>query len=167
MAAVDQAETRAVWRARVAAVAAASVLVAFGAAYYLTYEPAVRIGIRWRDGVTVERRAELERRFRLVNRAPSEMQFTYDLLDTRRENIEALVNEADAEDTESLSRSTYTVPPDITYGRSWMWVRYRIPGLRTPGVVEAIVTTCIVVLTTSVRRLAKARRVRKRSVARA
>ena len=167
MAAVDQAETRAVWRARVAAVAAASLLVAFGVAYYLTYEPAVRIGIRWRDGVTVERRAELERRFRLVNGAPSEKQFTYDLLDTRRVNIEALVNEVDAEDTESLSRSTYTVPPDITYGRSWMWVAHRIPGLRTPGVVEAIVTTCIVVLTASVHRLAKARRVRKRSIARA
>ncbi len=155
------------WWARVAAVAAASVLVLLGAAYYLTHEPAVRIGIRWRDGVTVERRAELERRFRLVNGAPSEKQFTYDLLDTRRTNIEALVEEPDAVDTESISRSTYALPPDISYGQSWMWVVHRIPGLRAPGVVEAIVMTCIVVLSASVRRLAKARRVRKHSIARA
>lgn len=155
------------WRARVAAVAAASVLVLFGAAYYLTYEPAPRIGISWRDGITVERRAELERRFRLVNRAPSERQFTYDLLDTSRENIEALVEEPDAVDTESISRSTYALPPDISYGQSWRWVAHRIPGLRAPGVVQTIVTTCIVVLSASVRRLAKARRVRKHSIARA
>jgi len=112
----------------------------------------------WRDGVTAQRRAQLERRFRLVNGARSETHYRYDLLDTRRENIESLVKEPDAQDTESVSRTSFVAPPDIEYGQSWMWIAHRIPGLRAPGVVEAIVMTCLVMLATGVGRLAKDRR---------
>ncbi len=155
-----QTEAATTWWANVATVVAASILVAFGVAYYLTYEPSVRIGVWWRDGVTVERRTELERRFRLVNGVPSETHFRYDLLDTRRDNIESLVKDPNTEDTESVSRTLFVAPPDIAYGQSWMWIAHRIPGLRAPGVVEAIVMTSFITLVAGVGRLAKDRRTR-------
>ncbi len=43
--------------------AAACVLLASAGAYHLPYEPAPLVRVRWRDGVTAQRRAELERRF--------------------------------------------------------------------------------------------------------
>jgi hypothetical protein len=146
--------------ANVTTVVATSVLLTFGVSYYLTYEPSVRIGVRWRDGVTLEHQARLERRFRLVNGAPSETHIRYDLLDTRRKNIEALVNDRNTEDTESVSS---TLPSDISYGESWMWVAHRIPGLRAPGVVEVIVMTCVIALVGGVGRLAKSTRTRRRA----
>jgi hypothetical protein len=147
--------------ARVVTVVAVLLLTALGVAYYLTIEPSVRIGVWWGDGVTVEQRAKLERRFLLVNGVRSETHFRYDLLDTRRENIESLVKEPNARDTESVSRTLFVAPPDIAYGQSWTWIAYRIPGLRAPGVVEALVMTCLVMLTGGIGRLAKDRRSRQ------
>jgi hypothetical protein len=141
----DRARLVAWW----AAVAAASVLMVTGLAYYLTYEPAPEIRIRWRDGVTVERRAELERRFRLVNPNPHEDRLSYDLLDTRRSNIEAIVRERDVYDTDVIRQRDFTLPPDYPYGKSWMWIAYRIPVLRMPGVVQTMVAICGAVLVTS------------------
>jgi hypothetical protein len=132
--------------ARMAAAIAGCVLLALGAAYYLTYEPAPRIAILWRQGIEPERRAELERRFLLVNRAPERERFEYDLLDTSRGNIEALVREPDAADTDRVDRQTFVVPFDVPYGASWMWVAHRLPVLRTRGVVPGIVLTCVAVL---------------------
>ena len=149
------------WWTNLTTVVAASVLLTFGVAYCLTYEPSVRIGVRWRDGVTVAQRAGLERRFRLVNGAPSGTHIRYDLLDARRTNIEALVYDPNTEDTESISRTLFIAPPDIAYGESWMWVAHRIPGLRAPGVVEAIVMTCAIAVVSGVGRLAQRTRMRR------
>ena len=154
----NQTERWTTRRARVVTVVAVLLLAALGVAYSLTVEPSVRIGIWWRDGVTVEQRAKLERRFRLVNGVRSGTHFRYDLSDTRRENIESLVKEPDAEDTESVSRTSFVAPPDIEYGQSWMWIAHRIPGLRAPGVVEALAMTCLVMLGAGVGRLVKDRR---------
>jgi hypothetical protein len=130
----------------VAAAVAACALLALGTAYYLTHEPAPEIRVLWRSGITAERRAELERRFLLVNRAPYEDRFTYDLLDTRLENIKALVNERDAADTDGVGRVFYTLPVDFPYGQSWMWIAHRLPVLRIPGVVEGTVGVCALVV---------------------
>jgi hypothetical protein len=89
---------------------------------------------------------ELERRFLLVNRAPERERFEYDLLDTSRGNIEALVREPDVADTDRIDQQTFVLPFDIPYGTSWMWVAHRTPVLRTPGVVPGIIVTCVVVL---------------------
>ena len=161
MTAQNQTDTGTTWWAKVTTGVAASVLLAFGVAYYLTYEPSVRIGVRWRDGVTLAQQAGLERRFRLVNGAPSETHIRYDLLDTRRKNIEALVNDRSTEDTESVSRTLFIAPPDIAYGESWMWIAHRIPGLRAAGVVEVIVMTCVVALVGGIGRLAQGTRTRR------
>jgi hypothetical protein len=85
----------------------------------------------------------LERRFLLVKPAPENDRFTYDVLDTSRENLEAMVTERDIADTDNVSRERYEVPFDIPYGTSWMWVAHRTPVLRVPGVVTAVVLICV------------------------
>ena len=129
-----------------AAAAAAVILLGLGLAYYFTYEPAPEIRIRWRDGLDPGRRAELERRFLLVNRAPFEDRLTYDLLDTSRRNVEALVRERDIADTDRVNRTNYTIPFYVPYGSSWLWVAHRTPVLRIPGIVNGLVLVCAAVL---------------------
>ena len=125
------------------------VLITFTVAYYLTYEPAPEIRILWRATLEPERLTELERRFLLVNPLPFEDRLTYDILDTSRENLKALVNSPDVDDTDRVDRVGYTIPPDIPYGASWMWVAHRLPVLRIPGLVSGIVLVCTIVLTAS------------------
>ena len=118
--------------------------MSLGVAYYFTYEPAPRIGIRWPTELEPERRQELERRFLLVNPGVEGDRIEYDLLDTSRENVEALVREPDVFDTDRVGREHFVLPLDVPYGTSWMWVGHRIPVLRIPGVVSAIVGFCAV-----------------------
>jgi hypothetical protein len=125
-------------------------LLALGAAYYFTYEPAPRIAIRWPEGIDPSRREELERRFLLVNPEPERDRFEYDLLDTSRGNIEALVRERDVADTDRVSREGFTVPLDVPYGTRWMWIAHRTPVLRVSGVVGGIVAVCVAVLVAAV-----------------
>lgn len=136
-------------RVRAVAATTGAVLIAFTVAYYLTYEPAPEIRILWRAGLDPERREDLERRFLLVNAMPFEDRLTYDLLDTRLENVEALVNERDIQDTDRVDRVGFTIPPDTPYGASWMWVAHRLPVLRIPGLVQGIVLASAIVLTAS------------------
>jgi len=148
---------------RVVGVIAACMLVAVGAAYYFTYEPAPRIAIRWPEGIEPARREELERRFLLVNPAPDRDRVEYDLLDTSRANVEALVREPDVADTDRVSREGFTLPLDVPYGTSWMWIAHRTPVLRVSGVVGGIVAVCAAVLVAAV--AAELRwRIRRRAV---
>jgi hypothetical protein len=148
---------------RAVAVTTGAVLIAFTVGYYLTYEPAPEIRILWRAGLDPERRAELEQRFLLVNATPFEDRLTYDLLDTRLENVEALVNERDIQDTDRVDRVGFTIPQDIPYGTSWMWVAHRLPVLRYPGLVQGIVLACAIVLAASLGVLLIERRKASRS----
>ncbi len=134
------------------------VLLALGAAYALTYEPAPVIGIRWREGLAPERRTELERRHLLVNPTAVGDRFAYDLLDTRQSNLRALVEERDVFDTDGISRRDATLPPDYRYGESWMWVAHRTPLLRVPGVVEGIVAACVALVIASAGVMIRSRR---------
>ena len=131
---------------RVTGMLAGCVLVALGITYYFTWEPAPRVAIRWREGVTPARRQALERRFLLVSPAADRDRLEYDLLDTSRGNIEALVGEPDIADTDRISREGFTVPLDVPYGTSWMWLAHRTPVLRVPGVLPAIISLCAAVL---------------------
>ena len=115
----------------VVAVVATAVILSFAGAYYLTYEPAPLVRVRWREGLPPERRAELERRFLLVRPVLHEGRtFSYDLLDTRHSNVAELLEHPDAEDTDHIDRATATVPFDAPYGESWMWLAHRTPVLR-------------------------------------
>jgi hypothetical protein len=131
---------------RVMGMLAGCVLIALGITYYFTCEPAPRVAIRWREGATPERRQALERRFLLVNPAPDRDRIEYDLLDTSRTNLEALVREPDVADTDRVSREGFTVPLDVPYGTSWMWLAHRTPVLRLPGVIPATIVLCAAVL---------------------
>jgi len=135
------------WPVRVAALVAAGLLVVLWGAYWLTREPAPAINVRWREGTTAMQRAELERQYLLVRPAAGhERTFTYDLLDTSRPNLAAILHEPGIEDTDGIDRKTFTIPFDVRYGGSWIWIRYRIPLLRQPGGVEAIAGACALVL---------------------
>lgn len=106
-------------------------LAVLGIAYWLTYEPAPSIRVRWRDDVTSERQAVLERRYQLSNgRAPQGRSLAYDLLDTRQSNIKALVLDPAVADTHDIDRESYEIPFERAYGERWMWVAHRIPVLR-------------------------------------
>jgi hypothetical protein len=119
--------------ARVATALALGIVVSVGATYYLTYEPAPSVRVRWRSDVTPSTRTELERTFLLVDPAAHEGStriFQYDLLDTSQSNIEALVMHPAVEDTDEIDRHHYVVPADAPYGSRWMWVAHRIPLVR-------------------------------------
>ena len=121
-------------------------LMALASGYYLTSEPAPEIRILWRSGLPTERRAELEDRFRLVNRKVYDDRFSYDLLDTRPANVRLIVGERDIADTDRVDREGATIPPNIQRGESRRWLAHRMPGLRDARVQW----TLIVVLATMV-----------------
>ena len=129
------------------AAAAACLLAALGLAYYFTVVPAPVINVRWREDVTAERRAVLERRFLLVRPRESEGRTVrYDLLDTSTRNLAALVDEPDVDDTTVINRLARTIPFDYRYGEGWTWVAHRVPVLRVLGVVEGLVVASVVIV---------------------
>jgi hypothetical protein len=146
------------WPSRSAAVAAA-ILAVLGAVYWYTVEPAPAVKVRWRDGVTAGQRAALQRRFRLVDPIAAEGRtITYNLLDTSRRNLQAIVAESAVEDTSEFDRIQLTLPADAPYGTRWTWLANRLPVTRLPGVMAAVVTACLLVLGLSALRAVRARR---------
>ncbi len=122
-------------------------LAVLALAYYLTYEPAPSVAIRWREAVDPARRADIERRFRLV-RPHDEVGRTvsYDLLDTSAGNIRALLEQEEVEDSGRFDPRTHTVRPDAPYGTSWIWIGNRLPLLRIRWVTPGIVAVCAGIL---------------------
>jgi hypothetical protein len=123
-------------------------LALLGLAYWLTYEPAPRIRILWRDGVTAQQRTTIERKYLLLNgRDPLENgSLAYDLLDTSRSNIKALVEDPAIADTSDVDRDTYIVPFITDYGNEWMWIADRTPGLRNAGIRTSVVAALLVMV---------------------
>ena len=115
-------------------------LAALSVAYYLTNEPSAAVSVRWREGLSSERRAELERRHLLVYQEDLQKGWVrYDLLDTGRSNIAALVNNPDIAETTAIDRETMSVPFHAEYGKSWVWVAHRTPGLRQSWVRRSVI----------------------------
>jgi hypothetical protein len=116
-------------------------LTLLGAAYWLTCEPAPRIRVLWRPEVIQEQRAALERKYLLLNGRDQlpEGSIAYDLLDTSRANLQAIVNDPSILDTNDIERNSLIVPFDVEYGSEWMWLADRIPGLRNVQLRAAIV----------------------------
>ena len=136
----------AVWPAAIAAL----LLAALGLAYFFTCEPSLTVKIRWRGDVDAADRAALERKFLLVNPQPQEPDtLRYDLLDTSRSNLKAILEDPAVEDTTDIDRVSLSLPADYPYGTSWRWIAHRTPLLRIPGVVEALAGICAAVLAAS------------------
>ncbi len=109
-------------------------LAALAFAYWFSYEPAPGIRVTWAPGVTLEQQTAVERKYMLSNRrAPHPEQprsLAYDLLDTRRSNIEALVKNPAVADTNDIEDQWASVRLGTAYGDRWMWVAHRTPLLR-------------------------------------
>ena len=53
------------------------------------------------------------------------------------------MREPDVADTDRVGRERFTLPLDVPYGTSWMWVAHRTPVLRIPGVTGAVVVLSV------------------------
>ena len=129
-------------------------LALLGLAYWLTYEPAPRVRVLWRQDVTSEQQAALERKYLLLNGRDrfTEGTLAYDLLDTSRWNIRALVEDPAVADTHDIERDTYIVPLTTDRGGEGMWIAHRIPGLRDPPVRWAAIAILAVMAVVGFRR---------------
>jgi hypothetical protein len=144
---------------RTAALVGASVLALLGGTYYFTYEPAPQVTISWRESTTFDRRGDVERWFGLVRGRDREGRtVTYDLVDTRRENINELLEQPEVEAVGYIDPVTNTVPADAPYGRGWMWLGDRLPEARVYRVVPVIIAACCVVIAYAFAREIVARR---------
>lgn len=124
----------------VAAIGSAG-LGALGIAYGLTYEPAPRVRVQWREDLPSEQRGQRERTYLLVNpRDPIPGgSIAYDLLDTSTSNIRALVGDPAVTNTGDIDENVFVVPFQTEYGESWMWIAHRTPGLRDSRVRSALI----------------------------
>lgn len=133
--------------------------MALGVAYYLTYEPAFEVAIRWREGTTWQRRAQIERQFGLAEaRNLADWTVWYDLIDTRPATIRALASQPEVAGFEGVNLDTFAVPPDAPYGKGWMWIGPRLPVLRHRGVVPGVIVACALAIAWAVAGEARAHR---------
>jgi len=121
-------------RAWLLVIAGLAGLIALRAAYDLTWEPAPSVRVRWREATTDARRAQLERKYRLIDpRSHEGRSYSYMLMDTSRSNIEALVKDPEAADTNDIDRRRFEIPWTTAESRiRYLWLADRIPGLRQP-----------------------------------
>lgn len=125
------------WSLDTLAVRAFVVAAALLAAMYLAYEatagPALVVSVRWHPEATPEDRRAAESTYLLshaLHRGPDNS--TYDLLDTSRSNIGALVNDPRVADTHGVDRTTFTPAGDPSE-ETVTSVLARVPWLRHPG----------------------------------
>ena len=145
-----------------AIIAGSTGLASLAGAYWFTYEPAPAIRVLWQQDVSAPRQQELERRYLLSNRRaphPDEPRsLAYDLLDTRRSNIEALVKDPDVADTNDVDRQYFEIRLDRASGERWMWVAHRMPVLRDARIRWSLIVLLAAMVTFGVRSVARAER---------
>ena len=117
-------------------------LAALAFAYWFTYEPAPGVRVSWRPGIALEQQEALERKYMLAGRqAPMNGSLAYELLDTTRSNIEALLKDPAVVDTNDIDDEWARVRLGTDYGNRWMWVAHRTPLLRYGEVRWALILT--------------------------
>ena len=141
-------------------------LAALAFAYWFSYEPAPGIRVEWEPGVTLEAQTALERKHLLSNRrAPHPEQarsLAYDLLDTRRSNIEALVQDPAVVDTNDIEDEWARVRIGTAYGDRWTWIAHRTPLLRYAEIRWALIVTLAATAAFGLRGLLRRRDARTR-----
>ena len=89
-------------------------LAALAAAFFLLVDISIvepRVHVRWREGVSAADRAALEQRYHLTAAERVEGDtWRYELLDTSRENVGALIGDGAVLDTAYIDRPTLTAP---------------------------------------------------------
>lgn len=124
--------------ARLTAASAFCIALAITAAYFITRAPAPTIRVRWHADVTPERQLALERKYALVNRRSPNRSFAYDVLDTTRRNLRALVEDPAVADTNDVDRRAFTIDDDADAGEVERWIAHQLPGLRDARVRWAL-----------------------------
>lgn len=107
-------------RRRIRAFTAASVVMLLATATVRLLAPspfAPRVHVRWSDGVSDAQRAELERRFSLVQGRHREAStWEYDLVDITPSSVRALIANPSVADTHYLDRQNAVVAADAPPG---------------------------------------------------
>ena len=103
--------------------------------------PPPRINVRWLDGLDADHRGGLEARFGLDARNEGESStWSYALADASRENITALVQHPDVEDTHNIDRGEMTLEAGA-FRAAEPRPRYRAPSLeRVPRLYTLVLT---------------------------
>ena len=115
-----------------------------------TLERAPEIHVRWAAGVGEESRGTLAERYLLEKPKDREGNtWTYNLLDTSRRNIQALVEDSEAADTHELDRDAFKVAETASRGDVDKWavhqVRFlrRVPWLAWPTIPVLWISTLL------------------------
>ena len=116
-------------------------LMLLGLAYALTYEPAPRIRVEWHPHLTAQQRVALEQKYMLFSARDviDHGSIAYDLRDTSRANVKALIDDPAVVDTNDVEREASAIPFETEYGLGWMWVAHRTAGLRDARVRSAVI----------------------------
>ena len=126
---------------------AIALLTLLGCGYYFTWQPAPSVLIHWRQGTTPGRKAAIERWFGLVRARDAERRaVTYDLVDTRRANINELLEQPEVEAVGYIDSVRNTVAGDARRGRGGMWLGDRFSAVRAYRLVPGIIVACSVVI---------------------
>ena len=130
--------------------------------YGLTIQKAPGIRVRWRDSLSQAGQAELEWKYLLTNgRAPAPnapRSLAYDLQDTSRRNVRALVRDPDVADTNDIDRDEFRVRPKTRGGDRWRWAGHNVPLLRRAEGLWLLVAALAMLAAVGVRRLIAERR---------
>lgn len=120
-------------------------LMLLGLAYALTHEPAPRIRVEWHPNLTGQQRIALEQKYMLFSGRDviAHGSIAYDLLDTSRANIKALIDDPAVVDTNDIDREASAIPFDTEYGLGWMWVAHRTAGLRDARVRSLVIVAFV------------------------
>lgn len=138
-------------------------LAALAFAYWFTYEPAPGIRVLWKPEITLDQQEALERKYMLAaRRAPLNGSLAYDLLDTTRPNIEALLKDPAVADTNDIDDEWMRVRLGTDYGDRWMWVAHRTPLLRYGEVRWTLIAMLAAMAVFGLRGLARPRLVQTR-----
>lgn len=107
-------------------VASALLVLAWHTTRLITETPAPTVKIRWDPALGDDERADIEERFQLVHREEIGPDiYNYDLIDSRRDVIRALVEHPGILDTGDLDRSGFAVAATTAAGRARRWLLNR------------------------------------------
>ena len=113
------------------AVAWATLSVVIFLIQFLTSSAAPMVNVRWAEDVDLAQREQLEQAFLLepfVNREATT--WTYELLDTSPDNIQALVEHASVSDTHHIERTEFRLSDEAELGDTSWWAAQRVRMLR-------------------------------------
>jgi hypothetical protein len=103
------------------AIAGQLVLILFGIAWAVLERPAPVITVRWRDGLSLQARAQAAQQLQLQHEQPSDDAWQYEALDPRAPAVAAIIAHPDVLDTSHIDRGSATLAADAGRGEARVW----------------------------------------------